>query len=54
MRIKYQTERLHHALHPLFLSIDPYAEWMVGEDTPDAEWYFMQENGYRLRTPKIN
>ena len=52
MRIKYQTERLHHALHPLFLSIDPYAEWMVGEDTPDAEWYFMQENGYRLRTPQ--
>lgn len=39
MTIGYQTERLHHALHPLFLNLLPGALWRVGEDYEDCEWY---------------
>ncbi|RRD95678.1 coproporphyrinogen dehydrogenase HemZ [Clostridiales bacterium COT073_COT-073] len=52
MKIGYCTERLHHALHPLFLTISPGAEWEVGPDREDMDWYFqMQLDGYEVRNP---
>ena len=38
MMIGYESERLHHALHPLFLTINPESQWAVSEDDGKMDW----------------
>ncbi len=40
MIIGYDSERLHHALHPLFLTINPDSRWVAGADDGKTDWYF--------------
>ena len=53
MIIGYDSERLHHALHPLFLTIDPDSRWFTGADDGQADWYFAgAEQGFSMRRGK--
>lgn len=50
MKIGYGSEKLHHAIHPLFLNLLPKATWEVGEDRQEFLWYFWEEEStYRVR-----
>ena len=40
MIIGYDSERLHHALHPLFLTINPDRRWVAGADDGKTDWHF--------------
>lgn len=54
MKVGYGRERLHHALHPLFLNMDPNCEWYTGPDQGGA-WYIGEgETGYMVRNPEGN
>ena len=50
MMIGYESERLHHALHPLFLTINPESQWAVSEDDGKMDWYFASSGeGFLVR-----
>lgn len=50
MKIGYSSERLHHAIHPLFLNLEPKAAWGVGDDIEQYDWYFKEEEAsYSVR-----
>ncbi len=50
IKIGYDSEKLHNALHPLFLLVDPDAEWMMGEDDGQVDWYFAHtRTGFWIR-----
>lgn len=46
MKVGYSSERLHHTIHPLFLILSREAEWFVGQDDGQAEWYMEDKDRY--------
>ena len=61
MIIGYDSERLHHALHPLFLTINPDSRWVGGADDGKTDWYFADtgqgfviRQGNNIRKPETD